>query len=100
MLIYHNSASCCNMEKKVKTKNKSISKSRRKSASKSTSKSTTKRKNPVKKGYKCASKSKKCVISLGPLKRRGRKNAKTSNKKLSEKNQEFLEGLGLKVKKA
>lgn len=91
MLLYHNSAACCNTEKK--------SKSKRRSASISTSKTKSKSRNPAKKEYKCTSKSKQCVISSEPLNRQGRKKITTLNKKLSEKNREFLEGLGLKVKK-
>lgn len=94
MLVYHNSAACCNTEKKS-SKSKSISKSKSKSKGKRKSKSRV----PVKKGYKCNGKSKPCVISSKAPSPPGRKKVTTVNKKLSGKNREFLEGLGLKVKK-
>lgn len=78
MRLYHNTAACWNMEKK----------------------SPVKSGNPVIKEYKCGGKSKQHVILSKPLKSPGQKKIKTWNKKLSKKNQHFLEGLGLKVKQS
>lgn len=113
MMLYHNSAACCNTVKKSGGKSTSKSRSTRKSASKSanknkrkkTSKSTkkntskTRKKNPVKKGYKCTRKTKHCVISPKAPNPPGRKKpVRAPSEKISKKNQRFLEGLGLKVK--
>lgn len=85
MLLYHNSAACCNTGKKLPSKSKS--------------KSSGKRKNSVKKKkeYKCATKSKRNVICSKEPKPPGLKKTRTSNKKISKKNSQFLKGLGLKL---
>lgn len=82
MLLYHNSAACGNTEKK------------------SASKSKRKIRKSDKKEYKCAGKSKHRVIPSKALSPPGRKKIKASNEKLSKKNQQFLKGLGLKVKES
>lgn len=101
MQIYHNSDACWNLAKKIGTKSKSKNKKYKNGKS-------------AKKEYKCRSKSKQRVIPLKPRKSPGGKKNKATtptptltpsqslptapNKKLSEKNQQFLKGLGLKVK--
>lgn len=82
MLLYHNSAACWNLTKKSASKSKSKCKSG----------------NSVKKGYKGKGKSQPSVIKSKTLNPPRSKKVKKSNKKLSKKNQQFLEGLGLKVK--
>jgi hypothetical protein len=70
-----------------------------KSRSKSKGKHKSKSGIPAKKGYKCSGKSKPGVISSEAPNPPGRKKGTPLNKSLSKKNQQFLEGLGLKVKK-
>lgn len=97
MQLYHNSDACWNAGKKKASKSKSKNKNKNKNG-----KST-------KKGYKWRDKSKQQVIPSKPRKPAVRKKNKTSsastlpsppNKNLSNKNRQFLKGLGLKVKQS